>query len=84
MAVIDLDALEAGIAEGAARNFFVAPIVKELIAELRAARGERAAVVAWLRERGEHDHERNHHRAEALWDAAAVIEHGEHRREEEK
>jgi hypothetical protein len=44
---------------------------------------ERAAVVAWLREHGEHYHERNHHRAEALWDAADAIERGEHRREEE-
>jgi hypothetical protein len=38
--MIDLDAIEAGIAEGEARNFFVAPIVKELIAELREARAE--------------------------------------------
>lgn len=49
--------------------------------EIGRLRGERAAIVAWLRERGEHDHERNHHRAEALWDAAAVIEHGEHRKQ---
>ena len=47
---IDLDALEAAVAEGEKKNFFVAPIVKELIAELREARGERAAVVARLRE----------------------------------
>lgn len=45
---------------------------------------ERAAVVAWLREHGEHYHERNHHRAEALWDAAYAIESGEHRREDER
>lgn len=43
MAVIDLDALEAGIAEGEARNFFVAPIVKEIIAELRELRSMRHA-----------------------------------------
>lgn len=41
MAVIDLDALEAGIAEGEAKHFFVAPIVKTLIAELREAREQR-------------------------------------------
>lgn len=41
MAVIDLDALEAAIAEGEKKNFFVAPIVKELIAELREAREQR-------------------------------------------
>ena len=73
--MIDLDALEAGIAEGEARNFFVAPIVKELIAELREARGERAAVVAWLRE--EYD-------THSTQDAADHIERGEHRREEER
>lgn len=39
--MIDLDALEAGIAEGEVRNFFVAPIVKELIAELRELREQR-------------------------------------------
>jgi len=70
---IDLDALDASIAESEKKNFFVAPIVKQLIAELREARGERAAVVAYLR-RGD-------------WAAvltAEKIERGEHRREEEK
>ena len=107
MAVIDLDTLEAAIAEGEKKNFFVAPIVKELIAEVRELREqrridneeaarlydfardkgqalERAAVVAWLRDRGEHDDERNHRRAVALWDAADAIERGDHRREEER
>jgi hypothetical protein len=37
VAVIDLDALEAAVAEGEKKNFFVAPIVKELIAELKVA-----------------------------------------------
>ena len=79
--MIDLDALEASIADGERRNLFVAPIVKELIAELRHARGERAAVVAWLRERQE--------RVEFALTAAGyehaadAIERGEHRREEE-
>jgi hypothetical protein len=40
---IDLDALEAAIAEGERKNFFVAPIVKELIAELRELRSMRRA-----------------------------------------
>jgi hypothetical protein len=69
--VIDLDALEAAIAEGERKNLFVAPIVKELIAELREARGERAAVVAWLEKAG--------------WmpSLVEVFRRGEHRREEE-
>lgn len=41
MAVIDLDTLEAAIAEGEKKNFFVAPIVKELIAEVRELREQR-------------------------------------------
>jgi len=40
---IDLDALEAAVAEGEKKNFFVAPIVKELIAELRELRSMRRA-----------------------------------------
>ena len=73
--MIDLDALDAAIAESERRNMFTAPIVKDLIAELREARGERAAVVAWLRGR----------RAVAISDLlAAAIERGEHRREEER
>jgi hypothetical protein len=43
VAVIDLDALEAAVAEGEKKNFFVAPIVKELIAELRELRSMRRA-----------------------------------------
>ncbi len=42
--MIDLDTLEAAIAEGEKKNFFVAPIVKTLIAELRHAREENAAL----------------------------------------
>jgi hypothetical protein len=74
--VIDLDALEASIAEGERKSFFVAPIVKKLIAELRDARGERAAVVAWLRGQAESTSFRP--RGCPLADA---IERGEHRRE---
>jgi hypothetical protein len=74
--VIDLDALEASIAEGERKNLFVAPIVKKLIAELREARGERAAVVAWLRGQAESTNFRP--RGCPLADA---IERGEHRRE---
>ena len=72
--MIDLDALEAGIAEGEA--FFVAPIVKELIAELRHARGERAAVVAFLRS----FYLRSY--GDICADMADNIERGKHRREE--
>ncbi len=67
--MLDLDELEARIAEGEKRNFFVAPLVKELIAELREARGERAAVVAWLHRQG----------GRAAWTLAQGIERGEHR-----
>jgi hypothetical protein len=69
--VIDLDALDVSIAEGERKNFFVAPIVKDLIAELREARGERAAVVTFVR-------------GARLDDLADAIQRGEHRREEEK
>jgi hypothetical protein len=52
--MIDLEALEWRIAEKADKGIHVAPIVRELIAELKEARKgaekERAAVVAWLRE----------------------------------
>ena len=41
--MIDLAALEAAVAEGEKKNFFVAPIVKELIAELRELRSMRRA-----------------------------------------
>jgi hypothetical protein len=83
--MIDLDALDAAIVESERRNMFTAPIVKDLIAELREARGERAAVVAYL-----------HHRANlwlnaekvqrteasmGLWLVCQAIERGEHRRE---
>ena len=40
---IDLDALDASIAESEKKNFFVAPIVKELIAELHELRSMRRA-----------------------------------------
>jgi hypothetical protein len=85
--VIDLDELEARIAEGEKKNFFVAPLVKQLIAELREARGERAAVVAWLREEAEPSPQsftvRGKEWAKRIDDIADFIERGEHRREEE-
>jgi hypothetical protein len=82
---IDLDALEAAVAEGEKKNFFVAPIVKELIAELREAREERAAVVAWLRaECGSPGHEdRFCAYCNVRRNIAADIERGAHRREGE-
>lgn len=39
--MIDLDAMDAAIAESERRNMFTAPIVKDLIAELREAREAR-------------------------------------------
>ena len=79
--MIDLDALDASIAESEKKNFFVAPIVKELIAELRHARGERAAGVAWLRR--EMQPCSGPVRATLAW-AANSVEEGAHRREEER
>jgi len=79
---IDLDALDASIAEGEKKNFFVAPIVKDLIAELREARKERAAVVAWLREVAPNAPTRRG--ADELAWCANAIERGEHRHKEEE
>jgi len=79
--VIDLDALEAAVAEGEKKNFFVAPIVKELIAELREARGERAAVVAALRRTSNHGPMGLS--LVNLDSIADAIERGEHRRKEQ-
>jgi len=95
--VIDLDALEAAIAEGERKNFFVAPIVKELIAELREARKARHITNEQLAHAW--DESRDFERAAVVawlranreasplpktcWEADA-IERGEHRREEEK
>jgi len=83
---IDLDALDAAIAESERRNMFTAPIVKDLIAELRKARGERAAVVAWLRAecRSPGHEDRFCAYCNVRRNIAADIERGEHRREEEK
>jgi hypothetical protein len=78
---IDLDALEASIAEGEKKNFFVAPIVKELIAELREARGERPAVAAWLREVADTMDYNGDKCCGRVEDLADAIERGEHRRE---
>jgi len=69
--MIDLEALEWQITEKADKGIHVAPIVRELIAELKEARKERAAVVAWLRGRNF-----------LQWEAD-TIERGEHRLEEE-
>ena len=79
--MIDLDALEAAVAEGEKKNFFVAPIVKELIAELREARGERAAVVAALRRTSNHGPMGLS--LVNLDSIADAIERGEHRRKEQ-
>jgi hypothetical protein len=96
VAVIDLDALDVSIAEGEKKNFFVAPIVKELIAELREARKARHITNEQLAQAW--DESRDSERAAVVawlrsnreasprpktcWEADA-IERGEHRREEE-
>ena len=82
--MIDLDALDASIAESEKKNFFVAPIVKELIAELREARGERAAVVAYLRSVAFLvEFQQTQNLGRLMSDVASdAIERGEHRREE--
>jgi cytochrome c2 len=87
---IDLDALEAAVAEGEKKNFFVAPIVKELIAELR----ERRAQVDGYRMMIDGLENAAHEERAAVvawlrantsgpYDFAEHIERGEHRREEE-
>ena len=64
---------------------FTAPIVKDLIAELREARGERAAVVAWLRKEAvSHRRDGFPIAAYTMQERADAIESGEHRREEER
>lgn len=84
--MIDLLALEWQITEKADKGIHVAPIVRELIAELKEARKERAAVVVWMRERahGAAFQSQDRVKADALWDAADLIECGEHRREDGK
>lgn len=78
--MIDLDALEASIADGERRNLFVAPLVKDLIAELREARGERAAVVAYLRKQARAPGASPDERTILTW-VSNHIDRGEHRRE---
>lgn len=46
---LDLDAIERTITDNALRGIFAAPIIMDLVRELREARKERPAVVAWLR-----------------------------------
>ena len=88
--MIDLDALEAAIAEGERKNLFVAPVVKELIAELR----ERRAQVDGYRMMIDGLENAAHEERAAVvawlrsntcgcYDFAADIERGEHRREGE-
>ena len=92
---IDLDALEAAIAEGEKKNFFVAPIVKELIAELRELRSMRRADNEDIARAYDFGRDKGQVLARAAvvawlrdemhhgWEADA-IERGEHRREEER
>lgn len=75
--MIDLEALEWRIAEKADKGIHVAPVVRELIAELKEARKERAAVVAWLRAEAETGDPMRSTGRRCLADA---IERGEHRK----
>lgn len=77
--MIDLAELRARIAAKAEKGIHVAPVVLELIEELEHARGERAAVVRWLRlspSEGE--------TLRRIMYEADAIERGEHRREGER
>jgi hypothetical protein len=80
--MIDLEALDWQITEKADKGIHVAPIVRELFAELKEARKERAAVVAWLRTVAPNAPTRRG--ADELAWCANAIERGEHRREEER
>ena len=73
--MIDLIELRARIAEKSAKGIHAAPVLFDIIEELEHARGERAAVVAWLRA------------LTVEWSPRTVayaIERGEHRLEEER
>ena len=74
--------------ERAAREIcFAIQELHELRAEVEYLRGERAAVVAWLREEAEPSPQsftvRGKEWAKRIDDVADTIERGEHRREEE-
>ena len=85
--MIDLVELRARIAEKAAKGIHAAPVLFDIIEELEHARGERAAVVAYLKSLADAASQ-----ADAFWQgvasangyAAQMIERGEHRREEER
>lgn len=68
--MIDLDALEESIADGERRNLFVAPLVKDLIAELRAARVEMHALRVMAEEAA---HAENLNAADLRMERAAVV-----------
>ena len=80
--MIDLVELRARIAEKAAKGIHAAPVLFDIIEELEHARGERAAVVAWL-QRG-HVGWQEPCCGFTLNENAKTIERGEHRREEER
>ena len=68
--MIDLDALEASIADGERRNLFVAPLVKDLIAELREARAEMHELRVMAEEAA---HAENLNAADLRTERAAVV-----------
>lgn len=77
-APLDLVELRARIAEKAAKNIHVAPVVLELIEELEHARDERHDVLEYLSELAVNSDTLEMERA--LLEAVADISRGEHRR----
>lgn len=84
--MIDLDAIRASRAACADLPWSCACVSGEqldaLIEELERMRGERAAVVAWLREVSERRFPRNEREQGIVFRLSHEVERGEHRREE--
>lgn len=82
----DLDAIRASRAACADLPWSCACVSGEqldaLIEELERMRGERAAVVAWLREVSERRFPRNEREQGIVFRLSHEVERGEHRREE--
>lgn len=68
--MIDLEALEWRIAENADKGIHVAPVVRELIAELKEVRNERDEMRRWAEEAA---HAENKNAKDAEKERAAVV-----------
>ena len=83
--MIDLVELRARIAEKSNKGIHAAPVLFDIIEELEHARGERPAVVAWLRDQSERlMSDEAPVSAYIIRSMAHDIERGEHRREGER